>query len=118
MKAVQCTKIRAIGEALIKSGYCSLDAQANALGLPRSTTWTILKGCHKSSGLSATVLSRMLASPKLPALVRTELVQYVEEKAAGRYGDSAAKLRKFKMRLDGALAYYETKRAVAGGRRS
>ena len=39
-----------ISEALIASGYTSLDEQAEALGLRRSTTWTITKNKHKLVG--------------------------------------------------------------------
>ena len=67
-----------------------LDDQANALGLSRSTTWTILKGRHKASGLSADIINRMLAAPRLPPLVRAKVLEYVEEKTAGRYGHSHA----------------------------
>jgi hypothetical protein len=41
-----------LGQALIDAGLRTLDAQADALGLPRSTAWTIVKTCHKTSGLS------------------------------------------------------------------
>lgn len=53
LKARQGLKIRELGAALVSVGLITLDEQAKALGLPRSTTWTILKGTHKSSGLSA-----------------------------------------------------------------
>jgi hypothetical protein len=56
MKAKQSSKIRKIGEALIAAGFRALDEQADALGLSRSTTWTILKGNHKNSGLSAATI--------------------------------------------------------------
>jgi hypothetical protein len=116
MKALQGAKIREIGEALIDSGFRALDAQANALGLQRSTTWTILKGCHKNSGLSATTIIRMLTSPSLPSLVRIKVLEYVYEKLAGLYGDSPMQLRKFRTRLDGLPADDNKKRMVSGGR--
>ena len=59
MKGRQTLKIRELGDALISEGFVTLDEQALALGLCRSTTWTILKANHKSSGLSATVINRM-----------------------------------------------------------
>src|ERR1700736_7080805 len=83
MKARQSAKIRELGQVLIDVGLRSLDDQANALGLPRSTAWTILKTCHKSYGLSAAVIERMLRSSKLPPRARTILVEYVEEKSFG-----------------------------------
>jgi hypothetical protein len=86
MKARQSARIREIAEVLVEGGLVTLDAQADALGLCRSTAWTILKSSHKSSGLSAKVISRILAEPQLPERVRTTLHKYVEEKASGRYG--------------------------------
>jgi hypothetical protein len=50
VKARQSSKIRKIGDALIALGYLALDEQAKALGLARSTAWTILQANHKSSG--------------------------------------------------------------------
>ena len=94
-KTRQAAKIRELGDALIASGIVTLDAQAEALGLSRSTTWTILKGNHKSSGLSAAIINRMLAAPQLPPLVRAKVLEYIEEKTAGLYGDCQPRLRKF-----------------------
>ena len=42
-KARQASKIREIGDTLIALGYLALDEQAKALGLARSTAWTILQ---------------------------------------------------------------------------
>jgi len=95
MKARQSSKIREIGEALIAAGFRALDEQAEALGLSRSTTWTILKGNYKNSGLSAATINRILAAPKLPPTVRAKIHEYIEEKTAGLYGDSKTRLRKF-----------------------
>ena len=95
MKARQSAKIRDLGEALVTAGILTLDEQAEALGLSRSTTWTILKGNYKSSGLSATIINRILAAPQLPPLVRAKILEYVEEKAAGRYGHGKGARRKF-----------------------
>lgn len=86
MKARQAAKIREIGEALMSVGLVTLDAQANALGLPRSTTWTILTAEHKGYGISAKIISRMLNSEQLPRLVRAKIMEYAQEKAAGLYG--------------------------------
>jgi hypothetical protein len=95
MKARQAAKIREIGEALAIAGIRTLDERAMALGLSRSTTWTILKGSHKGSGLSATLINRMLAAPRLPPLVRAKILEYIEEKTAGLYGDGQTQLRRF-----------------------
>ena len=86
VKARQSSKIRELGEALITAGFVSLDAQARVLGLPRSTAWTILSANHKSTGISAKIIRRMLSSEPLPQLVRAKIIQYAEEKAAGIYG--------------------------------
>jgi hypothetical protein len=94
-KTRQAAKIRELGDALIASGIVTLDAQAAALGLSRSTTWTILKGNHKSSGLSAAIINRVLATPQLPPLIHTKILEYVEEKTAGLYGDGKTGLRKY-----------------------
>src|SRR5712691_5888430 len=99
MKTRQSLKIRELGDALTAEGFVTLDEQATALGLCRSTTWTLLKGNHKSSGLSATVINRMLAAPQLPPLVRSKVLEYVEDKTAGLYGHSKAQLRRFTARL-------------------
>ena len=101
MKAQQSAKIRQLGEALVASGIVMLDDQANALGLSRSTTWTILKGGHKASGLSAHIINRMLAAPRLPPLVRAKVLEYVEEKTAGYYGHSQHLRCRFVGRLSG-----------------
>jgi len=99
MKARQSAKIRSIGKALADAGYLSLDQQAKVLGLHRSTAWTILKANHKSSGLSAVVINRMLAAPGLPLAARARILEYIEEKTAGLYGDNKLRLRKFTARV-------------------
>ena len=114
MKARQSAKIRELGQVLIDVGLRSLDDQANALGLPRSTAWTILKTCHKSYGLSAAVIERMLRSSKLPPRARTILVEYVEEKSFGLYGGARKQQQRFAVRLSNTIASwsgsYETQR--------
>ena len=101
VKDRQSCKIRKLGEALVAAGYASLDAQAHLLGLSRSTTWTILRGSHKSSGLSARIVHRILSAPKLPARVRAEIFEYIEAKATGLYGHSRPQRQKFVSRLAG-----------------
>jgi hypothetical protein len=54
--------IREICDALVTAGFKTLCKQAKVLGLPRSTTWTILRGNHKKSGLSATLVTQILKS--------------------------------------------------------
>ena len=99
MKARQSSKIRELAEAVKSAGFLTLDEQAKALGLSRSTAWTVRKASHKASGLSASIINRMLAAPELPALARTKILEYVEEKAAGLYGGSRSQRRKFAARL-------------------
>ena len=50
MKARQASKIRELGHVLVDVGFLTLDEQSKALGLARSTTWTILRASHKGSG--------------------------------------------------------------------
>ena len=95
MKEQQASKIREIGTALVAAGFRALDQQAEALGLCRSTTWTILKGRQKNFGLSVGTLNRMLAAPRLPPIVRAKVQEYIREKSDGLYGDSEKRLRKF-----------------------
>jgi hypothetical protein len=98
-RALQAEKIREVGEALVSSGLVTLDEQAEALGLCRSTTWTILQANHKNSGLSANVINIMLDSPRLPPAVRAKILEYVEEKIAGRYGHGSLQLSRYAERL-------------------
>jgi hypothetical protein len=99
MKARQADKLREIREALIAAGILSLDEQARVLRLPRSTAWTVLQGNHKGSGLSAAIVNRMLAAPRLPPRVRAKILEYVEAKAAGLFGHSKSQRRRFIERL-------------------
>jgi len=67
-----CDLLIAIVEALRRSGYRSLDSQARALGLSRSTAWVIVSGRNKMR-LSQKTLDRMRANPELPPAVRAVL---------------------------------------------
>jgi hypothetical protein len=99
MKARQTSKLRQLADALIAAGFRTLGEQAKVLGLSRSTTWTILNANHKGSGLSVAIANRILAAPRLPQPVRSVLVEYAGEKAAGLYGGSMAQGRQFAARL-------------------
>ena len=99
LKTRQTAKMREIVEALVAAGYDSLDSQAAALGLSRSTTWTIIKATHKSSGLSARTLKRMLSAPGLHPVVRRKILEYIEERNDGRYGSTVNSQRMFNQRL-------------------
>ena len=91
----QSIKIRELREALVMAGCRHLDAQACALGLSRSTTWSILQANHKRTGISARVIKRMLDQPGLPSSVRARILEYVDEKSAGTYGHKGTQLRRF-----------------------
>ena len=91
----QTFRIKELAETLEAVGFVSLDEKANALGLSRSTTWTILKAKHKNYGLSAAVLNRVLCKPDLNSRVRAKIMEYVQEKAAGSYGHNNAQLYRF-----------------------
>jgi hypothetical protein len=75
--------IQQIREALITSGYRTLDRQAKALGIHRATAWTIIKTKHKVGRLNAPTAKRMLANPQLPPSVRMLLLRYVTERCNG-----------------------------------
>ena len=95
IKAQQCRKISELRDAIIAAGFRTIDEQSRALGVCRSTAWTILKAIHKGSGLSAAIINRMLGAPQLPWAVRAKILEYVGEKASGQYGHSPAQCRKF-----------------------
>ena len=68
-----------ISEALISSGCLTLDQQAKALGLRRSTAWNIIKNKHKLGRLSAKTIDRILKNHETPPTVRAVVQQYVAE---------------------------------------
>ena len=98
-RALQTARIREIGKALTAAGYRHIDSQAEVLGLSRSTAWTILQGNHKHTGLTASVVHQMLESEKLPASVRSKIVEYVAEKLLGHHGHSEKQILYFAGRL-------------------
>jgi hypothetical protein len=59
-----------ICRALRTAGYTSLDRQAKALGLHRSTAWTIVRNKHKVGHLSKKTVTRILENPETPPAVR------------------------------------------------
>ena len=95
-KERQAAKIRELQGLLRAEGLCSVSSQASVLGLSRSTTWALLKANHKQSGVSASVLKRMLGTPDLPQCVRQWIEEYVHERLAGAYGHNPARLRLFR----------------------
>jgi hypothetical protein len=98
-KSRQASKIRELGVALISEGFVTLEQQATALGLSRSTTWTIIRGTHKASGITAPIVKRMLSCPNLPTLVRSKILEYIDERCAGVYGNGRLQRRRFVARL-------------------
>src|SRR5262245_12648745 len=99
LKARQAAKIRELWESVRTAGFRTVDEQAKVLGLSRSTTWTLRRANHKASGLSVSILNRMLSAPELPSVARTKILEYIEEKAAGLYGGSVNQLRRFAERV-------------------
>ena len=95
----QRLKIEEIGRTLAECGFVALDEQAYVLGLSRSTAWTVIRGMHKTSGLSAMTLNSMLATGRLPPRVRLKLLEYIAEKMSEAYGDRKHSLEAFANRI-------------------
>jgi hypothetical protein len=74
-------RLRDIGDALIEAGYETLDEQAKALGVGRSTAWNIVNGKNKCDRLSAKTTKRILANPKTPPSVRAIIRRYLAERS-------------------------------------
>jgi len=72
--------IQLIADALIKGGYLSLDAQAKALGLNRSTAWTIMKTKHKLGCLNNKTVRSILAHADTPLSVRVIIRTMLDRK--------------------------------------
>ena len=79
--------LQQIADALIACGYTSLDNQAKALGINRSTTWTIVKTKHKLGRLSTKTTKRILENCETPPSVRDVVRQYVAERSQRAYID-------------------------------
>jgi hypothetical protein len=99
MKARQCAKIWELRQILLRAGYHSVGKQASALGLSRSTTWAVLQANHKSSGLSGSVIKRMLRSANLPPPAKQWIEEYIAEKLTGSYGHGRKRLRIFRAQV-------------------
>ena len=99
MKMEQRAKIEEFRAAVIGSGSSTLYQQDYVLGLSRSTAWSVLRADHKNSGISARVITRMLASTHLPTAARHRLLEYIRDKIAGVYGHSDRRRRKFAANL-------------------
>ena len=72
--------IQLVADALIKDGFHSLDQQAKALGLHRSTVWTIMKTKHKLGLLNNKTARSILAHPGTPASVRVIIHTILDRK--------------------------------------
>jgi len=72
--------IHLIADALIRGGYNSLDDQAKALGLNRSTAWTIMKARHKLGHLNNKTVRSILANPDTPVSVRVIIRTMLDRK--------------------------------------
>jgi hypothetical protein len=98
-RAAQARKINEIKAALVSCGCYTLNRQALALGLCRSTTWNLLTGGHKHRGLTADVINSILSCPELPEPVRFVINDYIQCKLAGEYGHPANAIARFRTRL-------------------
>jgi len=76
-----------IAEALVEAGYRSLDAQAKALGIHRSTAWTIIKAKHKLGRLHTKTTQKILENPETPLTVRAVVLRYLAERGESRLED-------------------------------
>ena len=74
-------RLQHISEALIACGCTRLDQQAKALGVNRSTAWTIVNTKHKLDRLSTKTTKRILANPALPSSVRSIMQRYLAERS-------------------------------------
>jgi len=74
-------RLQDIGDALVAAGYTSLDEQAKALGVTRSTAWNIVNGKNKLDRLARKTTKRILANPNTPPSVRAIIQQYLAERS-------------------------------------
>jgi hypothetical protein len=118
MKQRQRSKIEELRTALAAAGILTLDEQAEVLALSRSTTWSIMRANHKTSGLSAAIITRMLGSPLLPGLARKTIHEYVQERLAGLYGHSERRRREFADTLSIAQKHLIAEAALGTTRRA
>jgi hypothetical protein len=95
MQARQTCKIDQLRELLFANGRLSVKEQAELLGLCRSTAHAVLQRYYKKSGLSAAIIKRMLACPRLPESARTIILEYIAERINGLYGHTPSQRRRF-----------------------
>ena len=104
LKARQSAKIREIVSTLLAEGFVTLGTQARVLGLGRSSAWSVLHNHYKNTGLTASTIDHILSSPRLPQSVRVLVIEYIEDKLAGRYGHSHQQRRRFAILLTAKMA--------------
>ena len=107
IKLQQCAKIAELRQALLMAGCRSLDSQAFALGLGRSTAWSVLRAGHKSTGLTASTVRQILRSEQLPVTARQVIEEYVAQKLAGAFGHDQKQLGRFRAALADDLEIQE-----------
>src|SRR5262245_24869200 len=83
LSARRTIPVQYVANALLDAGYRSLDKQAKALGVNRSTAWTIIRTKHKLGYLNAKTAKRILANPELPECIRDVLTRYAEGSVPG-----------------------------------
>ena len=83
----QSSKIQDIADALIASGYKTLDEQAKALGIHRATAWTIIKNKHKLGRLSDKTIRRILSNSETPQAVREVIRKYMAGRLTAAHHD-------------------------------
>ena len=105
--ALRHNALRAITDALIRSGYKSLDAQARALGICRSTAWTVIKQKHKLGRLHDNTTTKILANPELPVQVRAAVEAYVGAVKLGSLASGAKLSERTGVSARGATAHAE-----------
>ena len=97
-KARQAFRLAEFRAALVDAGFDTIDKQAAALGLGRSTAWVVLNRDQRA-GPSASVIKRILSSPSLPPVARRKIEEYVREKSRGLYGHSRRQAQAFRERF-------------------
>ena len=93
-KERQASKLAEIREALVAAGYDTTAKQAAVLGVCRATAWVVLNR-DKRVGPSASVIKRILSSPKIPPAVRRKVEEYIQERIGGLYGHGVSATRTF-----------------------
>src|SRR5262245_41450550 len=82
MRGDRSIELDRISEMLISAGYISLDEQAKALGLGRSTAWVIVAKKYKVGRLNAKTIDRILKNTQTPPAVRLLVEQYVANRVS------------------------------------